>query len=132
MLCHIDKRPDVGLHRDLAAAGVLLEYDTFFRPKYDPERNVWPLVERMLADGYAASIAIGTDLADAPGLARPRPGRSPARFGAAACRVGLRAATWWPRSTGENIVARLARAVTRRITVWPCHGRIGTSLSAGE
>ena len=40
ILCHMDKRPDVGLHRSLAQAGVMLEYDTFYRPKYEPDRNV--------------------------------------------------------------------------------------------
>ena len=63
VICHIDKRPDFGLHRELAQAGVLLEYDTFFRPKYDPERNVWPLLQRMVAAGLAGQVAIGTDLA---------------------------------------------------------------------
>jgi phosphotriesterase-related protein len=63
VICHIDKRPDFGLHRELALAGVLLEYDTFFRPKYDPEHNVWPLLQRMADAGLAGQIAIGTDLA---------------------------------------------------------------------
>jgi predicted metal-dependent phosphotriesterase family hydrolase len=63
VICHIDKRPDFGLHRELAQAGVLLEYDTFFRPKYDPECNVWPLLRRMAAAGLAGQVAIGTDLA---------------------------------------------------------------------
>jgi 5-phospho-D-xylono-1,4-lactonase len=64
VLCHVDKRPDFGLHQELAQAGVLLEYDTFFRPKYDPERNVWPLLVRMIEGGLAGSVAIGTDMAD--------------------------------------------------------------------
>ena len=73
----MDKRPDTALHRELAAEGVLLEYDTFFRPQYDPERNLWPLLEGMLNAGMAGSIALATDLADSalwqtsggPGLA---------------------------------------------------------------
>lgn len=78
VLCHIDKRADVSLHQDLAAAGALLEYDTFFRPKYSPEQTTWPLLERMLADGRATSIALAADFAEpenwgsqggAPGLA---------------------------------------------------------------
>ena len=64
MLCHLDKRPDLGLHRELAQAGFLLEYDTFLRPRYEPERNVWPLLDAMLAEGHARSIACATDLAD--------------------------------------------------------------------
>ncbi len=64
VLCHIDKRPDYGLHRELAVEGVLLEYDTFFREKYEPERNLWPLINFMLQGGLSASLALATDLAD--------------------------------------------------------------------
>lgn len=64
VLCHIDKRPDAGLHRELAQGGVLLEYDTFFRPRYEPDRHVWPLLEQMVRAGLAGAIAIGTDMAD--------------------------------------------------------------------
>ena len=62
-ICHVDKRPDLGLHRELAHAGVLLGYDTFGRPKYDPDRNVWPLMHAMLDAGLDGSIAIGLDFA---------------------------------------------------------------------
>jgi phosphotriesterase-related protein len=64
VLCHMDKRPDVGLHRALARAGYLLEYDTFLRRKYDPEHGVWPLLEQMLSQGLEDSIACALDLAD--------------------------------------------------------------------
>jgi len=63
-LSHLDKRPDAGLHRELSQAGFLLGYDTFLRSAYEPERNVWPLLERMLAEGRERSIACGLDLAD--------------------------------------------------------------------
>lgn len=64
VICHIDKRPDLGLHQSLAAEGFLLEYDTFFRPKYKPEEHVWPLVEAMVKAGYERSLVLATDLAD--------------------------------------------------------------------
>lgn len=64
VISHLDKRPDLGLHRELAQAGCLLEYDTFFRPKYDPENNLWPLILSMVREGYSSSIACATDLAD--------------------------------------------------------------------
>jgi phosphotriesterase-related protein len=64
VFCHVDKRPDFGLHREMALAGVMLEYDTFFRPKYDPENNVWPLLEQMTAAGLVGSVALATDMAD--------------------------------------------------------------------
>ena len=65
VICHIDKRPDFGLHYELARAGITLEYDTFYRPKYRPEQNVWPLLERMVASGLADRVAIATDMAEA-------------------------------------------------------------------
>lgn len=64
MLCHIDKRPDLHLHQELAQAGVLLEYDTFFRPQYHPEEKLWPLLEAMGKADLFGSIALATDLAD--------------------------------------------------------------------
>jgi phosphotriesterase-related protein len=62
----MDKRPDAGLHKELARLGVLLEYDTFQRPKYNPSANVWPLLEKMVAAGCADRVALATDLAEAP------------------------------------------------------------------
>ena len=64
-ICHVDKRPDFGLHRELAQAGALLGYDTFLHPKYEPEERAWPLLQKMVADGLADRIAIGLDLAEA-------------------------------------------------------------------
>jgi 5-phospho-D-xylono-1,4-lactonase len=62
-LCHVDKRPDAGLHRELARAGVLLGYDTFLRPAYGPDTGVWPLLRGLLADGLGHAVVIGLDLA---------------------------------------------------------------------
>jgi phosphotriesterase-related protein len=64
MICHIDKRPDLELHRDLASSGCYLEYDTFFRPKYHPERNVWYLIQEMVEAGLGNKIVLATDMAD--------------------------------------------------------------------
>ena len=64
ILCHLDKRPDATLHQELAEAGVILEYDTFYREKYDPDNTVWPLLEKMVGLGFGAKIAIGTDMAE--------------------------------------------------------------------
>jgi predicted metal-dependent phosphotriesterase family hydrolase len=111
VLCHMDKRPDLGLHRDLAQRGILLEYDTFYRQKYEPERNVWPLLEGMIADGWDRQIAIATDMAEA---------RMWARLGGGPGLVGLIrhivprlqavgcGASTIRRLVGENIVNRLA------------------------
>jgi 5-phospho-D-xylono-1,4-lactonase len=65
VFCHVDKRPDISLHKELARQGVLLEYDTFYRSKYNPSENLWPLIERMFAAGFADHIALATDMAEA-------------------------------------------------------------------
>jgi len=61
MLCHMDKRADIKLQKALADKSIYLEYDTFNRDKYDPEKNVWPLLIEMIRQGYSSSIMIGTD-----------------------------------------------------------------------
>ena len=65
VLCHMDKRMDIGLHTELAKAGVLLEYDTFFRTKYSPEENVWRLIDTMVNSGLSYRLALATDMAEA-------------------------------------------------------------------
>jgi 5-phospho-D-xylono-1,4-lactonase len=62
MLCHMDKRNEIDLHKSLAQRGYYLEYDTFLRVKYDPEKNLWPLLEEMISMGYDNSIVIGSDI----------------------------------------------------------------------
>lgn len=64
MLCHMDKRADIKLHKYLADKSIYLEYDTFNRSKYNPEKNVWPLLIEMIREGYGSSVMIGSDLAD--------------------------------------------------------------------
>ncbi len=65
VLCHMDKRPDFGLHYELVRQGFLLEYDTFYRPKYDPDQNVWPLIDKLIGVGMEEHIALATDMAEA-------------------------------------------------------------------
>jgi len=65
ILSHMDKRPDISLHKALANLGVLLEYDTFYRPKYNPTINLWPLIEQMVGAGLSDRIALATDMAEA-------------------------------------------------------------------
>ena len=65
VLCHMDKRPDTGLHTELIRCGVLLEYDTFYRPKYEPETNLWPLIVSMVDSGMSAGLVLATDMAEA-------------------------------------------------------------------
>ena len=113
ILCHMDKRPDFGLHRDLGQAGVLLEYDTFLRPRYDPEANLWPLIAQMAATGLDGSVALATDMAD-PALwaygGGSGPTVLPTRVRARLQGMDL-SSTSIQRMLGHNIAFRLAGAV---------------------
>ncbi|MFZ3086226.1 MAG: hypothetical protein WA097_06205 [Candidatus Hydromicrobium sp.] len=62
LLCHMDKNNNSNLHKTLIKKGVYLEYDTFLRPKYNPEDNVIPLLKDMILSGYAGKILIGSDI----------------------------------------------------------------------
>lgn len=64
VLCHMDKRPDIGLHKELAHLRILLEYDTFYRPKYNPDANLWPLIEQMVNFELSDRVALATDMAE--------------------------------------------------------------------
>jgi len=64
IISHIDKRPDLVLHSSLVQAGILLEYDTFYRPKYQPEKNLWPLIQSMVEAGLEDGITLATDMAE--------------------------------------------------------------------
>lgn len=116
MLCHMDKRPDAGLHLELASSGVLLEYDTFHTPKYTPDENVWPLLHRMLAENYAGSLAIGTDMAYTSAWMSSGGNSLAERHTAIRARlqqVGCNPETIG-RLQGSNILARLPRKTGER------------------
>jgi phosphotriesterase-related protein len=111
VLCHMDKRPDVGLHKALADTGVSLEYDTFYRPKYDPSQRLWPLLEKMVAAGYADRIVLATDMAEAPLYRNIGGGPGLASFpGEIRAQLGMRGFTQLEQQQllGGNIARRLA------------------------
>ena len=60
---HIDKNVDPYVHRDLAARGVFLEYDSPSRLKYGPDADVVSLIAAAARDGYADRILLGLDFA---------------------------------------------------------------------
>ncbi len=113
VFCHVDKRPDVGLHRELAQAGVMLEYDTFYRPKYHPEENLWPLIAALVQAGLHTQVALATDLADGSLWQRIGGGPGIARF-ASEIPARLQALGLPPNTisglVGGNIARRLARS----------------------
>ncbi|MDD5658693.1 MAG: hypothetical protein PHR39_01600 [Actinomycetota bacterium] len=62
VFCHIDKRNDIKLHKQLAKQGFYLEYDTFLREKYNPDANTFKLIFSMVKEGYGNKIMIGSDI----------------------------------------------------------------------
>ena len=62
VLCHMDKRPDIKLHEKLAVKGYYLEYDTFLREKYNPEKYTYKLIDLMVKSGFSDSIMVGSDI----------------------------------------------------------------------
>jgi 5-phospho-D-xylono-1,4-lactonase len=64
VFCHVDKRNDIGIHRDLANRGFYLEYDTFLRHKYNPSKNVYVLMVNMLKERYQNRLMVGTDISE--------------------------------------------------------------------
>ena len=113
ILCHVDKRPDVGLHREMIGAGYLLEYDTFFRPKYAPEQHLWTLIPALVVAGGADGIALATDMAGGewwPGLGgSPGPAAFLTQIKPRLDALGLDAGTL-SNLMGGNIARRLAVA----------------------
>lgn len=111
VLCHMDKRPDHGLQKELARLGVLLEYDTFYRPKYHPQENLWPLIDFMCREGLSENVALATDMAEVELYRHPSGGPGLASL-PGAIRSGLSARGIDTRSIenmlGGNIARRLA------------------------
>ncbi len=62
ILAHLDRNPDVELHRELADRGVWLEYDTPGRIKYRPDSQLLELIEAMLETGHHRAVMLGLDL----------------------------------------------------------------------
>lgn len=60
---HIDKNVDPYVHRELAAMGVFLEYDSPARLKYGPDADAVSLIRAAAEGGWADHILLGMDLA---------------------------------------------------------------------
>ena len=58
ILAHLDRNPDVELHREITERGVWLEYDTPGRIKYRPDSQLLDLI----AGGRSEQIMLGLDL----------------------------------------------------------------------
>ena len=62
ILAHLDRNPDFELHTEVAARGVMLEYDTPGRIKYRPDSQLIDLIEAMVAAGHGGRMLLGLDL----------------------------------------------------------------------
>ena len=62
ILAHLDRNPDFELHLEVAARGVMLEYDTPGRIKYRPDSELIDLIEAMVAAGHGGRMLLGLDL----------------------------------------------------------------------
>ena len=62
ILAHLDRNPDLELHVEVAARGVMLEYDTLGRIKYRPDSDLLALIEGVVAAGHGDRLLLGLDL----------------------------------------------------------------------
>src|SRR5258706_4210539 len=62
ILAHLDRNPDLELHREMADRGVWLEYDTPGRIKYRPDSQLLDLIGGMVETKHHGAIMLGLDL----------------------------------------------------------------------
>jgi predicted metal-dependent phosphotriesterase family hydrolase len=62
MISHVDRNPDIYLHRDIAAAGAYLVYDGISRTKYFPDSTIAELITRMVEAGFGRRILLAMDM----------------------------------------------------------------------
>jgi phosphotriesterase-related protein len=62
-LGHLDRRPDPGLHRELARAGAFLSYDQVPKPKYATAEGAIGLIVGLAAEGLHEQVVLGGDFA---------------------------------------------------------------------
>lgn len=62
IFCHMDRAcADLGVHRELAASGVFLEYDTIAREKYHSDERELEIFQEMIQAGYEDSLLFSLD-----------------------------------------------------------------------
>jgi 5-phospho-D-xylono-1,4-lactonase len=63
VLSHMDRNPDLYVHRELAQAGAFLEYDGPGRVKYFPESTLIALIRGMFEANLGEHVVLGGDMA---------------------------------------------------------------------
>jgi phosphotriesterase-related protein len=62
IFCHMDRSvADIGVHRELCARGIYMEYDTVARPRHHSDAREIGIVAEMLEAGHGARLLMGTD-----------------------------------------------------------------------
>ena len=62
-ISHLDRNPDPGLHRQVAARGAMLIYDGVGRERYRPFSAVAAIVRLLLDAGHGGQLLLGADIA---------------------------------------------------------------------
>ncbi len=60
---HLDRNPDLGLHRSLALQGAFLSYDQIPKPKYRTEPAAIQLIVALAHEGLHRQVVVGGDFA---------------------------------------------------------------------
>jgi predicted metal-dependent phosphotriesterase family hydrolase len=63
IICHMDRNPDLYVHKELAATGCYLEYDNASRIKYHPDSHGVELILELMKAGHEKQLLLGTDFA---------------------------------------------------------------------
>lgn len=63
LLGHLDRLPDPGYHRAIAATGAYLIYDTPSRAKYGPDSTTIALMRGLIDAGHGEQLLLGSDFA---------------------------------------------------------------------
>ncbi|MDR6551055.1 hypothetical protein [Paenibacillus qinlingensis] len=63
IICHMDRNPDLYLHKELAATGCFLEYDNASRIKYHSDAHSVALIRGLIEAGHERQLLLGTDFA---------------------------------------------------------------------
>lgn len=63
IICHMDRNPDLYLHKELAATGCFMEFDNASRIKYHPDSHGVELILGLMTAGHEKQLLLGTDFA---------------------------------------------------------------------
>jgi phosphotriesterase-related protein len=62
VFCHLDRAvADTGVHKELAARGVFLEYDTICRPRYHGDGREAEIIAELCAAGFSGRLLLSLD-----------------------------------------------------------------------